>query len=343
MGWVIHRAGQWGLAGTAATHHDALVRKRGRWADQPELLLERSRLGVATVVALQSCEMDSRTIYRRCLPGGPWRRLLPGIIQLSTHESSQDQRAIAALLFAGPHALLTGVEACRRHGFRDAGLPHTDDIHVLVPHRHKVKSCEFVTIERTHRLPEATMRNDFPVAPNARATIDAARRLRGTEEVGQLLIEAIQRGRCSPRALAWEIENGSPRGTALPRRLLSEWQDLRSVAEGRAKKLSRRLRLAPSHWNAAVHDATGRYIGRPDAWWDDVALAWEIDSIEFHFHRSDYSRTLERNSRYAAAGIPVVQTLPSRLETAPDEVLAELQDAHRAAAARPRPAVQLAA
>jgi hypothetical protein len=187
------------------------------------------------------------------------------------------------------------------------------------------------------------MRNNFPLAPIARATIDATRRLRSAEAVGQLLVEAIQRGRCSPRALDWEIEHGSPRGTALPRRLLNEWQDLRSVAESRAKNLSRQLAAVPSHWNAAIHDSAGRYIGQPDAWWDDVALAWEIDSVEFHFHRHDYGRTLERNSRYAAAGIPVVQTLPSRLKTAPEEVLAELKDAYASAAARPRPPVLRAA
>lgn len=335
------RIGASGCSGRPASLDD--MRKRGRWADHPELLLELSRNGIAKASALESSEMDSRTIYRRCLPGGPWRRLLPGVIQLSNHEATRDQRATAALLFAGPRAMLTGVEACLRHRLRASELPETDDVHVLVPHHRKLRSCEFVTVERTHRLPKPVFRNGFPLSPTVRAVIDAARRIREPDTVGQLLIEAIQRGRCSPQALSLEIETGSPRGTALPRRLLAEWQDLRSVAEGHAKQLSRKLRVAPSHWNPAIVRPDGSYLGRPDAWWEDVALAWEIDSVDFHFYKADYSRTLERNARYAAAGVVVVQTLPSRIETAPAAVLAELDAAYRAASARPRPVTHLAA
>ncbi|MEC3981235.1 hypothetical protein [Amycolatopsis sp. H20-H5] len=118
---------------------------------------------------------------------------------------------------------------------------------------------------------------------------------------------------------------------------------LRSVAEARAKTLSRRLPVPPSHWNAKIQGPDGRYLGRPDGWWDEIALAWEIDSIDFHFTKDGYARTLERNTRYAAAGIIVVQTLPSRLDKDPAGVLAELEAAYRTAASRPRPPVHLVA
>jgi hypothetical protein len=138
------------------------------------------------------------------------------------------------------------------------------------------------------------------------------------------------------------LDRGTKRGTALPRRLLAEWLDLRSVAEALAKELSKRLPVPPTHWNPVVHDALGNYIGRPDGWWEDVALAWEIDSVDFHFSRDDYARTLRLNTRYAAAGITVVPTLPSRLRDDPGGVVQELEAAYRAAAARPRPPVLLA-
>ncbi|MCR3747851.1 hypothetical protein LX88_001789 [Lentzea californiensis] len=79
----------------------------------------------------------------------------------------------------------------------------------------------------------------------------------------------------------------------------------------------------------------------PDTWCDEVGLAWEIDSNEFHYSKDAYARTLERNCRYAAAGISVVQTLPSRLRKKPDAVVAELRAAYTAAQARPRPAVNI--
>ncbi|MFF5990837.1 hypothetical protein [Prauserella flavalba] len=101
--------------------------------------------------------------------------------------------------------------------------------------------------------------------------------------------------------------------------------------------------MRPSHWNPTVYGPAGQYVGCPDAWWDDVGLAWEIDSFEFHFSRFDYARTLQRNTNYAAAGLTVVQTLPSRLIHEPGGVLAELGAAYRAAAARPRPTVRVEA
>jgi hypothetical protein len=265
--------------------------------------------------------------------------LLPGIILLHNNDPSRDQLAVAALLYTGAGSVLTGVEACLRHGLRSRELPPDDGLHVLIPHERKIRSVEFLTVERTVRLPNAVVRETFPLAPLVRATTDAVRRIRSVDPVGKLLVEAIQRGRCSPKALARELDHGTQRGTALPRRLLTEWVNIRSVAEARAKMLSRRLAVQPSHWNTALHGPDGDYVGCPDAWWDEVGLAWEIDSYDFHFYRADYARTLERNTRYAAAGITVVQTLPTRLEKDPAGVLAELEAAYATAVTRPRPPV----
>jgi hypothetical protein len=315
------------------------VTKKGRWADHSELLAQRSRFGVIKATALETLEMSSRTIYARCRPGGPWQRLLPGIILLHNGKPTSDQRVTAALLHAGPDTLLTGIEACRRHGLRPNQLPDSDDLHVLVPHDRKMLSTGFVTVERTVHLPQPVLRDGFPLAPLVRCTTDAARRINAVEPVGSLLVEAIQRGRCHPAALARELDAGSTRGTALPRRLLTEWVNVKSVAEARALTLSRKLPVQPTHWNIDVRGPDGRYVGCPDAWWDDVALAWEIDSVDFHFSRDGYARTLARNTRYAAAGITLVQTLPSRLERDPVGVMSELQAAYATASSRSRPPV----
>jgi hypothetical protein len=317
--------------------------KRGRWADHSELLQQRSRNGVIKATTLEALGMNSRVIYRRCLPGGPWQRLLPGIILLHKAKPTQDERVIAALLYAGPQTRITGVEACRRHGLRAGELPADQGIHVLVPHEHKIHSTEFVTVERTRRLPNAWTRDEIPLTPPTRSTTDACRRLRTVEPIGRLLIEAVQGGYCTPEALAWELDEGTTRGTAIPRRILAEWKELRSMAEAQAEILSRGLTVAPSHWNPEIRGNDGGYLGRPDAWWDDVALAWEIDSVDFHFYRDGYRRTLIRNNRYATAGIVVVQTLPSQLIKDPAGVREELEAARQVASARPRPAVSLAA
>ncbi|MFC3450098.1 hypothetical protein [Amycolatopsis speibonae] len=315
--------------------------KRGRWAQHPELLLARSHKGVVRVADLESLEMPSKTIYSRCLPGGPWQRLLPGIVLLHDQKPTSSELVTAALLYAGAKTLLTGIEACRLHGLRPSALPDDSGLHLLIPHGRKVRSVGFVTTERTVRLPSPANRNGVPLAPLIRATTDAVRRLTDPLESEELLIEAVQQGRCHPKALLWELDHGTQRGTAVPRRLLTGWVDIRSMAESRAKVLSQRLKTPPSHWNAELFDTSGRYLGRPDAWWDDVGMVWEIDSFDFHFRRAGYQRTVDRNTRYATSGIVVVQTLPSQLLDDPAAVVADLTTAWQIAASRPRPQVRL--
>lgn len=314
--------------------------KRGRWADSPEKLTRLSQFGVVRAATLKTTGMASTTIYRRCAPGGPWQRLLPGIILMSSNPPTTRQKTIAALLFAGSDAVVTGLGACRQYGL---GLPADNGLHVLVPHQHKLLSSEFLTVERTHRMPKPFMQSNTPLAPLPRAVIDAARRMHTETPAAKLLIEAIQRGGCEVAHLQSELKLGTPRGTALPRRLLGQIENLRSVAELHAHRLGRKLTTPPTHWNTKLYDKFGRYLARPDAWWEDVGLAWEIDSFEFHFTGEDYSRTLERNTRYAAAGLTFVQTLPSRLLKDTAAVVAELEAAYLAASLRPRPPVRLAA
>ncbi|WP_439661761.1 hypothetical protein ACSHWB_09755 [Lentzea sp. HUAS TT2] len=147
---------------------------------------------------------------------------------------------------------------------------------------------------------------------------------------------AVQRGRCTLAELSEEARTNRF-GTKLVRDVLRDLGRAESVAERDARRLSRKIRLTTPHWNATIAGADGVIIARPDAWYDDVGLAWEIDSKAFHLGPRDYARTLARNSRYAAAGILVLQTLPARLRECPEVVARELKAAHRAAAARPRP------
>src|SRR5207237_1190356 len=146
-------------------------------------------------------------------PGQPWRRLLPGVVLLSSAEPTRRQLVEAALLYAGQEAIITGAEACRRQGMRS--LPEDERVHLLVPEPCKVGSAEYVIIERTTRMPAPVMRGDLPLAPLARAVLDECRRKRLTSPVAALLTEVVQRGKVSPSTLADELACGSSRGSAL--------------------------------------------------------------------------------------------------------------------------------
>jgi hypothetical protein len=297
-----------------------------------EQLRERSDLGVISATALKSLGVPNP--WRRCEPGGPWQRMHPGVVLLHNGPPTRDQQVTAALLRAGPGSVLTGAEACRRHGLPARG----PEIHVLVPGR--AAGSGSLIVERASPMLLSSDIAGFPVVRAERAVVDACRQMRSVDEATALIAASIQKGRCTLESLGAEARTNRY-GSKLVRAVLKELGRAESVAERDARRLSRRIRLTTPHWNVTIADADGLIIGRPDAWFDDVGLAWEIDSKAFHFGPRDYERTLARNSRYVAAGILVLQTLPTRLRDNPDAVARELKKAHRAAAARPRPPVRI--
>jgi hypothetical protein len=190
---------------------------------------------------------------------------------------------------------------------------------------------------RTHRSPPTGCPRTVAARPDRRAALDGARRLGVRDEVRALLAEVVQRGRCSPAELNAELAEGSDRGTRLPREVLLEISDgVRSVAEADARAIAQRSGLPAPLWNAKIFDRHGRFIAMPDAWFDDVGMAWEIDSREFHLSPADYERTLGRRSAMMAERIVVLHTLPKKLTHRAD-ALTELQRVYAQAARRPAP------
>ncbi len=312
---------------------------RGFSAVDRQTIRAASNGGVITARALVALGVRESTVYDRCRDGGPWQRLAPGIVLLATGHPTTSQLVTAALLHGGADAVLTGLEACRRHGVRRGPSPHV--MHVLVPHTRQVRCTPSIQVERTERMPRPVVRGRVPLAPVARAVIDAARRERGAQEVTELLSDAVQLGLCTAAQLALELAQGSRRGSATPRRVLAAVSaGARSAAERDAQRLIRRSELPEPWWNATVRDVDGQALGVADAWWDDVALAWEINSYAWHLSPEAYAREQRKTARFTAAGVPVLPTQPTRLRTEGPAVLRELREAYRHAATRPRPSVR---
>jgi hypothetical protein len=129
-------------------------------------VLQAQRQVVTRTQALL-CGMPHSTVDRYAAPGGRWQRLLPGVYLALTGTATQDQRDMAALLYAGRRSLLTGSAAIRRHHLRPAG---PDLVDVLIPWERSRQSTGFVRIHRTQRMPErlfVTGRIRFAKAPRA--------------------------------------------------------------------------------------------------------------------------------------------------------------------------------
>lgn len=293
---------------------------------------------VAPAAELIALGLTGRAIHDRCQAGGPWQRLDSGLVLLTNQPPNRSQRIQAALTIAGQEAVLTGVDALLLHDMTAARL--SGPVHLLVPPRRQPGLVDGVLFERTHQLPEPLHRAGFPIAPLPRATIDTCRRAKAAEHVRALLSESIHRGKVTPATLRDELDRAGSRGTALPRRMLAEIDDkVRSVAQGWAKRLVQRAGLPLPAWRVPITSANGAHVATADAWWDEVGLAWEVDSYAFDLSPVDANATLRRAARLTACGVLVVHTSPAQLRDEPTVVADLLRGAYDQAAARPRPKV----
>lgn len=60
-----------------------------------------------------------------------------------------------------------------------------------------------------------------------------------------------------------------------------------------------------------------RLLAIADAWFDEVGLAWEIDSKEGHLSPEDYERTLDQHSTMTAKNVLVMHTPTTQNQPGP--------------------------
>jgi hypothetical protein len=187
---------------------------------------------VFRVVELAKFGVSQSTAYRRARPGGPWTRLAPGILLIAPGPPTVEDRINAALLRAGPGAMITGLHAARLLGLETP--PADADVHVLIPHSRKIQSYPGTRFERTTRLPKPIYINGIPIAPPVRTVMDGARTWQTWAVTKRLLLEATQsEDLCGFDELIIEMELGSRRGTAVPRAILRSLKGAPTPLRGR--------------------------------------------------------------------------------------------------------------
>ena len=293
----------------------------------------RTQHNVVARGQLRACGMTDGTLRHRVRPEGPWRAVLPGVYLTSTGMASIDQREMAALLFAGPGAVLTGESALRRSGIPAS---RAEIIDVLVPASRRPRSEAFVRIRRTTRMPELVgAAGRICYALPARAAADAARISTDFREVRAIVAGAVQRRLCTVQQVADELRHGAMRDSALLRRVLAEVADgVRSVAEGDFRALLSRARLPAPMFNPRLFLGE-LFIAAPDAWWPEEGVAAEVDSREWHLSPDNWERTMARHARMVALGIFPLHFTPQQIRTEPKVVAATIRSTLESGRARP--------
>ncbi len=287
-------------------------------------LLRRQHSVIGRDQAL-ACGISEAALDYRIRPGGPWRRLLPGVYVTVTGVVSPDQREMAALLHAGPRSMLTGLAAARRHGF---SVPASGLIDVALPVSVRRQSNGFVRIQHTTRMPsEVCVSGEIRYAPPPRAVGDAVRRMTVARDARALVAQSVQRQLCSIQMLDIELKQGPAHGSAVFGAALDEVRaGIRSVPEGDLRELLRRGKVPMPVFNARLY-CGGKLVAIADAWWEEAGVAAEVDSKECHYSVEDWQGTMRRHDRLVAQGVLLLHFTPAQIRTAPEEVLGQIRAA----------------
>ncbi len=272
-----------------------------------------------------ACGMTENAIRHRVRAEGPWQVVLPGVYAIGCGALSDQQRAVAAFLYAGRAIAITGTTAIAWHG---APARRAQSIDVLVPPQLRRSDAGFVRLLRTEVAPGVIFR-DHTVSYVAldRAITDACRQLTEMSEVRDLVASAVQRGKVEIWQLIRELDLGPKQGSARLRLALAEVSDgVRSVAESDLRLIIKQFRLPDPLYNPRLY-VGGQFLASPDAWWPDYGVAVEVESKAWHLSPEDWERTLARRALMAAEGIVVLPLPPSKLRAARQQVAREIRAA----------------
>ncbi len=304
--------------------------------------LIRQQDSVVTRAQALRAGLSRHAIGHRLRDGGPWRLLLPGVYLALLGVPTQAQRATAALLYAGPHAVITGTAALRFYEFQQVPRRDNDVVDILIPARCQRSSTGCVRLHRTAHMPlrwangPSTRRYVYP----ARAVVDTARWLTDLREVRALVGDAVQNRHCAIAQLTDELRTGGTPQGALLRKVIAEVTDgVRSAPEAELRDLIIKSRLPVPLFNPRLYLPNGTFIASPDAWWPDAGVAIEVDSRQWHLAPDDWERTMVRHSDLGQYGIVTLHVTPHQLRSAPAAFLRKAANAYKSGAGRPRLAI----
>lgn len=284
-------------------------------------LLSRQR-GIVTAAQAQELGVPRATIHRRIHGKRPaWQRVLPRVYATFAHPLTAQQKTIAAWLYAGQGAALTGAAALLWWGI--PYLPSevkATPVDVVIPHRRQCASTKFARISRSGRVFSTTNVEHVLCVDIATAVAVCARRLGSYDAVLALVTCALNSGRTSLGALAVELAAGPTAGTRhLRAALLAASENVRSVPEGQLLSLVRRAGLPLPLVNDPL--ALDGKLFRPDFRWGRLIV--EVDSRLHHLLKpGSYEATLRRRAMLEAAGYHVVPVSPEQIRDDPDGVVA---------------------
>ena len=291
--------------------------------------------GLVSVRQLREHDVPASAIRWRL--GRSWRLAMPGVVQTFTGPLDARRTLVAAALYAGPDATLTGAGALNWYGVRATATDRTKLF--VAPRERADRSYGVVTVRRSLLVdPDVRSAGCLRIASPARAVVDAARTCRTQDRADALAIETVQRGLATIADLTHWLAIGNRRGsvrirTAIEAAATGAW----SVPEAELLDLLAASTILPEVWaNPVLVSAAGRRLLTPDGWIDEVGLALMVHSRAHHFDVAEWEATVAGDSAYAEHGVTVLAVTPRMIREQPHQVRARVERTYLALRRAPR-------
>jgi hypothetical protein len=262
-----------------------------------------SRLGIAD------------TTIHHWLATGYLIRVLPGVYAVGHRAKTIESELIAAVLYAGPGAMLSHATAAWWLGLADS-RPYGID--VSTPRR-----CRPLPGIRVHqrRLIERVWHRGLPVTALGRTLIDYAARA-PLSKVRLALARADYRRALDPRALETELRSGR-RGSKKLRSALTEHQPCLAHARSGLEIVFYELCEAGQ---VPLPEVNARICGWDvDALWRQQRLVVEIDGPMNHRSPAQVRRDRRKELELRGAGLTVLRYSDEQIERQGAAVIAEIR------------------
>jgi hypothetical protein len=265
-------------------------------ADVQRLALQQ--LGLFTVEQARAIGIPRQTIAYHSEAGGEWERVLPSVYQLAQLAPDSRRPLLAALLWAGPDAVLSHRSAASLLRFDGIGEPQPElcttnskTAEGVIVHRVAVPRRDIATTGMLrHTNAVRTVVDLAQVLDDDTLEFVVESALRTNRRRERELLAATQMSRRGSRTLARVLARRGP-GTPATE----------SELETRYIQLLRRADVPPPTRQHNAFDELGRFLGRLDLCWPEARLWVELDGREWHDRPDALFRDRRRQNDIVAA------------------------------------------
>jgi predicted transcriptional regulator of viral defense system len=278
--------------------------------------IARRQGGVVSRGQLAYADIPSATVAR-CIARGYLTRLLPRVYAVGHTAPSRESDLWAAVLYAGPGAMLSHASAAHKRGLI---IYAPSEIHVSTP-RCKIRSVPGVVRVHVGRELERDLRESIPTTTNVQTVLDLAADPRGSTLVRRALAVLEYRNELDVVALDAICGKGRAGSRALRQALEIHRPEL-AYTNGELEEAF--LHLC-ERFGLQIPQCNRWMYGFPvDAYWPDQNLIAEVDGLDAHSKAAQLRNDRRKELTLREHGHTVVRYDWTLVKTAAVEVYEDL-------------------